>query len=125
MLTIFFILIAANIRERTKKRWLPLYVFFQLLLIVILFQSYAGISSVLVFISTTMALVSIWWMSPQQIRVAGIVGSVITLLYQLSIRNWAGLTELAVLASNVIAFYKYRRNPDRKAAEPDPERAGV
>lgn len=118
MLTIFFILIAANIRERTKGKWLPLYVFFQLLLIFILFRSYAGISSILVFISTTMALASIWWMTPQQIRVAGIIGSVITLLYQLSIRNWAGLTELAVLASNIVAFFKYHRKSAGESVQP-------
>lgn len=109
MLVTFFYLIAANIKERRNCRWTLAYVFFQLLLIYIMLMSFAGISSILIFISTSIALLSVWWLPPQKMRIAGSIGNIITLMYQLSIQNWAGLCELAVIASNFTSYLKYRR----------------
>lgn len=104
----FFWLIFANVKERKGKRWPLAYLFFQILLVCIMVFQYEGISSVLVFISSTITLVSTWWLSPQQMRMTGIPVNIITLAYQLSIKNWAGLCELAVIASTLISYAKYR-----------------
>lgn len=104
----FFWLIFANIKERKEKKWPLVYAFFQILLVAILLFQFEGISSVLIFISSTITLVSTWWLSPQKMRMTGILVNIITLAYQLSIKNWAGLCELAVIASTLISYIKYR-----------------
>lgn len=110
MLVSFFILIVANIKIRRNGKWLPIYLLFQLLLIVIMVWKFAGISSILVFITSTISLISIWWLSPQKMRIAGMATSISSLCYQLSIRNWAGLLEIIVIGSNIISFIKYKKD---------------
>lgn len=112
MMVNFCYLIAANIRERTHRKWTWLYLIFQAALVFIMIQNFAGISSLLIFISTSIALLSVWWLPPQQMRLAGSIGNIITLLYQLSIQNWAGLCELLVITSNITSYLKYRKNAD-------------
>ena len=109
MTVTFFYLICANIKERLKRRWMWLYVFNEVLLVYVMIHSFAGLSSVFIFASTSIALLAVWWLPPQQMRIAGLVGNIMTLLYNLSIRNWAGLFELAVIFSNFTSFLKYRR----------------
>lgn len=109
MLVSFVILIAANIKARKNSRWLWGYVTFQMALIVIMIWKFAGISSILVFITTSVSLLSVWWLKPQKMRMAGIFTSVTSLLFQISIHNWAGLLEIIVICSNVISFIKYKR----------------
>jgi len=109
MLVSFVILIVANIKIRRNGRWLPGYLFFQILLVVIMVWKFAGISSVLVFLTSTISLISIWWLSPQKMRIAGMATSISSLLYQLSIRNWAGLLEIIVIGSNILSFFKYKK----------------
>ena len=105
----FFYLICANIKERLKCRWMGLYIFNEALLVYVMIHSFAGLSSVLIFVSTSIALLAVWWLPPQQMRIAGLLGNIMTLFYNLSIRNWAGLFELAVIISNFASFLKYRR----------------
>lgn len=114
MLTSFVILIVANIKERKNARWLPVYIIFQLILIVIMIWKFAGISSVLAFITSTISLISIWWLKPQHMRIAGMATSFSSLLLQLSVKNWAGLLEIAVLCSNIISFIKYKKSTKEK-----------
>lgn len=109
MLVSFLILIAANIKERRKGKWLPAYVVFQLLLVAIMIWKFAGISSILVFMTSSISLLSIWWLNPQKMRIAGMATSISSLLYQISIKNWAGLLEMVVICSNVASFTKYKR----------------
>lgn len=110
MLVSFLVLIVANIKIRRNGRWLLGYVMFQLILIVIMIWQFAGISSILICITSTISLTSIWWLSPQKMRIAGMATSFSSLLYQLSIRNWAGLLEIVVICSNIISFIKYKKD---------------
>lgn len=109
MLVSFLILIAANVKERKNSKWLPIYVAFQLSLVIIMIWKFAGISSILVFVTSTISLLSIWWLNPQKMRIAGMATSISSLLYQMSIKNWAGFLEIIVICSNVLSFSKYKR----------------
>lgn len=109
MLVSFTILIVANIKIRKHSRWLPIYLIFQLILFAIMIWKFAGISSILICITSTISLISIWWLSPQKMRIAGMATSISSLLYQLSIRNWAGLLEIIVIYSNILSFIKYKK----------------
>ena len=108
-IVVFFLLIVANIKERLGKRWLFGYLFFQSLYISILFFTFAGISSVLVFTAVSITLFCIWWLPPQKMRLIGGFNSFTFLAYQISIKNWAGLLEILVIISNFVAFIKYRK----------------
>lgn len=109
MLVSFTILIAANIKERKERIWAPVYVFFEALLIFIMIWKFAGISSILVFLTSSISLLSIWWLKPQKMRIAGMATSITSLFYQISIKNWAGLLEIVVICSNILSFAKYKR----------------
>ncbi len=114
-IAVFFMLIVANIKERLDKRWLAGYIFFQSIYLIILWQTYVGISSLLVFTTVSVTLFCIWWLPPQKMRVIGGLNCFTYLAYQISIRNWAGLLELFVIASNFFAYLKYRKkqSPDK------------
>ena len=107
-LTIFFVLIAANLKVRLNKKWSILYICFQILYVLILIFTYRGISSVLVFTTATISSFCNWWLAPQKIRFFGGCNSILFLIYQISIRNWAGLLEIIVMCSNFAAYIKYR-----------------
>ena len=109
MLLSFLILIAANLKERRQARWPAVYAVFQAALIAIMVWQFAGLPSVLVFCTASVSLLSIWWLPPQKMRVASMITSVTSLLYQLSIQNYAGLLECIVIGSNVLSFVKYQK----------------
>lgn len=111
----FIILISANIKVRKGKTWTPLYVLFEVGLVLILILKFEGLSSVLVFLTSSVSLLSIWWLKPQGMRIASFFTSFSSLLYQLSIRNYAGLLELVVISSNILSYIKYLREEKRKA----------
>lgn len=108
----FFVLLLSNIKVRLDKRWYPLYFVFEGLYILILIWQYAGISSILVFITSSVTLICIWFLPPQKMRAVGIVNSCIYLSYQISIANWAGLLEILVIISNALSFIKYHSKTD-------------
>lgn len=110
MLVNFTYLIFANIKERKQYKWPALYIIFQLLLICTMINSFAGISSILICISTSISLLSVWWLSPQKMRLAGLAANVSTLLYHFSLRNWAGLCEILVIGSNIVSYVKYKKS---------------
>lgn len=114
MLVSFVILIVANIKERKNGKWLPIYVAFQVSLVIIMIWKFASISSVLVFATSTISLLSIWWLNPQKMPIAGMATSISSLLYQISIKNWAGLLEIIVICSNILSFSKYRNEKKNK-----------
>lgn len=103
------VLVVANIKEYYHHRWPVLYVIFQTVLITILVLKFAGLSSILVFCTSTVSLFSIWWLKPQHMRIAGFLSSITYLCYQMSISNWAGLLEIVVLWSNCISYIKYAK----------------
>ncbi len=106
---VFFMLIVANIKEQRNKKWWLGYALFQFVYLVILFKTYVGISSILVTLTSSIKLFSVWWLQSQGMRVMAGINSVIFLFYQLSIKNWAGLLEIIVMISNFAAFAKYRK----------------
>lgn len=101
------LLIVALYKERGNRRWLLGYVIFQTIYAAILLITFSGISSLLVFLSSSITLICIWWLPPQKMRVLGLLCSVIYTAYQVSIKNWAGLMELLVIASNLVSYIKY------------------
>jgi hypothetical protein len=103
------LLIVANIKEKLNKKWLFGYLLFQLLYLIVLFYTYEGISSVLVVLSSSITLLCIWWLPPQQMRFIGGLNCFIFLAYQISIKNWAGLLEILVIISNLFSYLKYRK----------------
>lgn len=107
----FFMLIVANLKEKYQKRWVILYILFQALYILVLFYQFEGISSILVFITSSITLVCVWFFNPQKMRFIGGINSILYLGYQLSIKNWVGLLEIMVIYSNFKAFMKYRAKP--------------
>lgn len=118
MLVSFLVLIVANVKIRRNARWLPGYILFQVVLIAIMIWKFAGISSVLVCFTSTVSLISIWWLSPQKMRIAGITTSISSLMYQLSIQNWAGMLEIIVICSNIVSFITYKRKNIHKGSTP-------
>ena len=108
MMVSFLILLVSRVKEWKNRVWAPVYVLFQLVLILIMIFRFEGISSVLVFLTSSVSLLSVWWLRPQGMRVAGLITSTTSLLYQLSIRNWAGLLEILVICSNVLSYLRYR-----------------
>jgi hypothetical protein len=109
MFLIFLICIACYVKQIKNWKLAPLFWLFQVLFIIILFKTYIGISSVLVFTSCTLTLVANWWLKPQNMRLVAVFGCVIYLAYQISIANWAGLLEIFSLASNAGSYLKYRK----------------
>lgn len=108
-MVVFFLLIVANIKERLHKEWLCGYIFFQSLYLIILYITYAGLSSILVVLTVSINLFSIWFLPPQKMRLVGAFNCLTYLSYQISIKNWAGLLEIFVLMSNILSFIKYRK----------------
>lgn len=108
----FILLITASIKESKNvyeyKYELFIYIIFQIGYILGLILTFSGIDSILIFIVGTVGLISIWWLSPQKMRVAENISSFIYLYYEISIKNWAGLLEIFVIFSNIFSFIKYR-----------------
>ena len=113
---VFFVLIAANIKERLNKKWTILFILFQMLYFGVLIYAYQGVSSILIFITTSVNLFIVWWLPPQKMRFIGGYNSTLFLLYQISIKNWAGLLEIFVILSNFAAYLKYRRQEQTNMA---------
>lgn len=106
----FLLLIVANIKEKYHKKWLAGFLLFQALYVYIAFFLYfEGISSILIFINATLNLICVWWLAPQKMRIVGGWNSVLFLLYQVNIKNWAGLIEIAVIYCNFVAYKKYKK----------------
>ena len=107
----FLIDIICYIKENKRLKLSALYWIFQIVFILILWNTYIGISSMLVFFCSSITLLANWWLSPQYMRISSAVGSGFYLAYQISITNWAGLLEIIAFASNVNAYLKYKNYP--------------
>ena len=108
-IVIFFMLIVANMKEQLNRKWLGWYIFFQGLYFIILFFTYDGFSSILITATVSTALLSVWWLKPQQMRLVSFFNGFTYLAYQISIKNWAGLLEILLILSNFLSFLKYRK----------------
>ena len=121
----FVWLIVANIKEQYNKKWTPFFLLFQGLYCFVLFYTYAGVSSFLVFLNSSIYLFCVWWLSPQKIRFIGGFNSFLYLAYQISIKNWAGLIEILVIISNFVAFFKNKDEKSCKADKTSPDTKSV
>lgn len=115
MVVNFIYLILATIKERKHYKWPGLYVILELLLVCAMVNSFAGISSILIFISTSISLLAVWWLPPQKMRLTGLVANIFTLFYHFSLRNWAGLCEIAVITSNITSYVRYQQKSRQSA----------
>jgi len=110
MMVNFLILVAANIKERKNQRWMIVFILFVAVDIAIMILRFEGISTVLVFITSIVSLISIWWLPPQQMRIAGLFCCAAYFAYQMTIKNWVGFAEIIVFASNLISYMKYKES---------------
>ena len=111
MCMIFVMNVVCYFKERKNWKLPVLYFLFEIVFIAILFYTYDGLSSILVFTCSSLTLFANWWLSPQYMRITAVWGCVIYLAYQISIKNWAGLLEIGAFASNLISYLKYRKSP--------------
>lgn len=102
-------LIVCNINEHRGTGTKVLYYVFETAYIAVTILTFKGISSVLVFTTSSITLYCLWFLNPQQMRLLGIVNSCIFTMYQISIGNIAGMLEVFVLVSNLTAFVHYRK----------------
>jgi hypothetical protein len=77
--------------------------------VVILFLTYSNISSILIFTTSIISLISNQFLEPQKMRMTGIFNSILYLIYQLTLKNWAGLLEIIVIISNLTSWLKYKK----------------
>ena len=110
MSMIFIMNIVCYVKERKNWKLPLLYWIFEAVFILILVNTYNGISSILVFICSSITLLANWWLSPQYMRISAICGCTLYLAYQISIKNWAGLLEIIAFLSNLLSYLKYRKN---------------
>lgn len=115
MMVTFVVIIVLNIRERvTDKKLSWLWLIFEIVYCCVLVLTYSGISSVLVFITSSVTLFHTWFLPPQLMRLIGACNSVVYLCYSLSIVNYAGILEIAIFLSNVISYRKYKEENKHK-----------
>lgn len=111
------VLCMASLKEKKHKKWTLMYVLLELMYVVILLNTMQGISSLIIFITSTISLYNIWWYTPQKMRVVGIVNSIIYIGFQISIKNWAGFLEIFVISSNISSYLKYRKESSKEFVE--------
>ncbi len=107
---ICIVLVVVNLKVKLRVRWLPVYLFFQMIYLVIFYYTYAGLPSILITTCVSITLFSMWWLPPQQMRLVGGINGFTSLAYHLSIHNWLGLLEIASIASNLAAYAKMRHD---------------
>lgn len=100
------VLCLASLKEKRQRKWIPIFVTLELMYVAILLNTIQGISSVIIFITSTISLYNIWWNNPQKMRILGIVNSIIYTGFQISIKNWAGFLEIFVISSNISSYLK-------------------
>ncbi|MCQ2470059.1 MAG: YgjV family protein [Ruminococcus sp.] len=112
----FVVLTTANIKERKNisskvSNWL--FIAYEAVYVLILAFTFNGISSLLIFTVSTISIVSLWYLQPQNMRVAEIMNSFIYLALQFSIGNFAGITEFVVIGCNTASYCKYEKEEKR------------
>lgn len=111
MILVFFNIIAyfKAKKEFNKVLTYAIYIFTQILITLMSIYTFKGISSIFCYISTTIAVVSVWWFNEQKMRIAGIFVCLFSFLYNLTIHNYIGILELAIIASNIISYCVYNK----------------
>lgn len=105
----FGVLTISYLREKYKKGFIPFYFIFESIYIYILINTFNGISSILVFVSSSLSLMALFWLREQPLRIVGLIKSCIYIVYNLSIKNWAGITELIIIYSYISSYVKYKK----------------
>lgn len=108
-------LICLHIRERyyTDNKMTWLFIVFQAALCGIFCYTYIGMSSILVFITSSVTLFHTWFLKPQGMRLMGGLNCIPYMIYLLTIGNWVGFAEIIVMISNFTAFLKYKKQEEK------------
>lgn len=112
MIIQLILLFVAHCKEThtiNKKLSISIFVGFMLMYLANAIFTYNGIASSLVTLTGILCMIGIWWLKPQNMRKLGLLISVIYLIFQISIKNWAGLLEICVLIANATSLIKYRK----------------
>lgn len=108
----FVLLIIIRIREKRNFSEIANVLLFSVFLcgyIGILIFTFQGLPSVLTFLTSSLTLTGLCFLSPQGMRKIGIFASSLYLCYMLSIKNWVGLLEILVLFSNITSYLYYKK----------------
>ena len=108
----FVLLIIIRIREKWNFSEIANVLLFSVFLcgyIGILIFTFQGLPSVLTFLTSSLTLTGLCFLSPQGMRKIGIFASLLYLCYMLSIKNWVGLLEVLVLFSNISSYLYYKK----------------
>ncbi len=97
--------------QRGFPKWLSDSLFGVCLIVYVLIfvKTYDGFTSILIFVSSALCLLSNWYLPPQKMRLMGFPISLMYLWYQLALKNYVALLEVFVIVSNLVAFIKYNR----------------
>lgn len=111
LIQVFFNIIAYIKSKKNFNKILnySIYIFTQILITIASIYTFQGIPSILCYISVTIALFSVWWFNEQKMRIAGIFVCLFSFLYSLTIHNYMGTLELAIIASNIISYCVYNK----------------
>lgn len=101
------VITAANIRERSGRKLRGLYLFYMMVYTIVMTVTFSGLTSVLITLAALISLTSNWWFGAQKMRAADSVICIIMFSVNMLIGNYAGVTELIILACNVISYRKY------------------
>ena len=112
LLTQIIVTTIAYIKEKkyfTKFLTYAIYILAQLFITAAIMYTFKGLSSILCYISVSIAIFSIWWLNEQQMRIAGIFICLFSFLYNMTICNYLGVLELVIILTNVISYCIYKK----------------
>lgn len=112
LLTQIIVTSLAYIKEKkTFNKFLTygIYIAAQLFITATIMYTFKGMSSVFCYISVTIAIFSVWWLNEQKMRLTGIFICLFSFLYNMTIGNYLGVLELAIIATNIISYFIYKK----------------
>ena len=111
LLTQIVIVLLAYIKEKKpfpKVVQYAIYVAAQLFITLATIFTFQGISSIFCYISVTIGILSNWWFNEQKIRNCGVAICFFSFLYNMSIKNYIGVLELAIMIMNIVSYCIYK-----------------
>ena len=112
----FITIIFCNIKERKQfPKYIDkiFFIIFEIGYLIVLICTFSGVSSILIFITSTVTLFANWFLPSQKMRLVGIPNSIIYLSYQISIKNLIGLLEIFVIVSNIVSYLHYKKGGNK------------
>lgn len=112
LLTQIAVTVVAYIKEKkyfTKFLKYAIYILAQVFITAAIMYTFMGISSILCYISVSIAIFGVWWLDEQKMRISGIFVCLFSFLYNLTISNYLGVLELAIIATNIVSYLIYKK----------------